>query len=99
MKRPSALLIAIATIVLAMAAACSTGQQTSSGGKVQIVAAESFWGSIAEQLGGDRVTVTEIINNPDADPHDYEPTPADAPRSRDGAIRDRERSRLRHLGE
>jgi zinc/manganese transport system substrate-binding protein len=78
MRRPSVLLIAIAAIATSLAAGCSTGrQQAASGGKVVVVAAESFWGSIAEQLGGDRVAVTEIIDNPDADPHDYEPTPAD----------------------
>jgi zinc/manganese transport system substrate-binding protein len=42
------------------------------------VAAENFWGSIATQLGGDRVQVDSIISNPDTDPHDYEPTAADA---------------------
>ena len=42
-----------------------------------MVAAENFWGSIAAQLGGDRATVTSIIDSPDADPHDYEPTTAD----------------------
>jgi zinc/manganese transport system substrate-binding protein len=42
------------------------------------VAAENFWGSIASQLGGSHVNVTSIINNPDADPHSYEPTAADA---------------------
>ncbi|HEX6405151.1 MAG TPA: zinc ABC transporter substrate-binding protein [Pseudonocardiaceae bacterium] len=41
------------------------------------MAAENFWGSIAAQLG-DHVTVRSIITNPDADPHDYEPTAADA---------------------
>src|SRR5437867_10273245 len=49
-----------------------------SGGKPKVVAAENFWGSIAAQLGGDRVEVTVIIDNPNADPHDYEPTTADA---------------------
>jgi len=42
------------------------------------VAAENFWGNIAAQLGGDRVTVRSIISNPATDPHDYEPTAADA---------------------
>jgi zinc/manganese transport system substrate-binding protein len=42
-----------------------------------MVAAENFWGSLAQQLGGEHATVTSVINNPDADPHDYEPTPAD----------------------
>jgi zinc/manganese transport system substrate-binding protein len=49
-----------------------------SGGKVDVVAAENFWGSIATQVGGDRVHVSSVIANPDTDPHDYEPTPADA---------------------
>jgi len=42
-----------------------------------VVAAENFWGSIAAQLGGRQVTVANIIDSPDADPHDYEPTAAD----------------------
>ncbi|MFC4035968.1 metal ABC transporter solute-binding protein, Zn/Mn family [Streptomyces polygonati] len=45
---------------------------------IQVVAAENFWGSIAGQLGGSHVKVTSIITNPDTDPHDYEPTAADA---------------------
>jgi zinc/manganese transport system substrate-binding protein len=49
-----------------------------SGTTIQVVAAENFWGSIASQLGGGHVKVTSIINNPDADPHDYEPTASDA---------------------
>ncbi|MBO0868190.1 MAG: zinc ABC transporter substrate-binding protein [Micromonosporaceae bacterium] len=44
---------------------------------ISVVAAENFWGSLAEQLGGAHVKVTSIINNPDADPHDYEATAAD----------------------
>jgi zinc/manganese transport system substrate-binding protein len=53
----------------------STGQGSSV--KLVVVAAENFWGSLASQLGGDHAEVTSVINNPDADPHDYEPTPAD----------------------
>ncbi len=41
------------------------------------MAAENFWGSIAQQLGGGHVHVKSIIDNPAADPHDYEPTAAD----------------------
>jgi zinc/manganese transport system substrate-binding protein len=47
-------------------------------GKLNVVVAENFWGSIAAQVGGDHVAVTSIINNPNADPHDYEATSADA---------------------
>jgi len=44
---------------------------------IRVVAAENFWGSIASQLGGAHVQVRSIIDNPNADPHDYEPTAAD----------------------
>jgi zinc/manganese transport system substrate-binding protein len=45
--------------------------------KIAVVAAENFWGSIAAQLGGEHAAVSSIVANPDTDPHDYEPTPAD----------------------
>jgi zinc/manganese transport system substrate-binding protein len=44
---------------------------------LQVVAAENFWGSIASQLGGSKVSVQSIIVNPETDPHSYEPTAAD----------------------
>jgi zinc/manganese transport system substrate-binding protein len=46
--------------------------------QIHVVAAENFWGSIAAQVGGDRVHVTSIIDNPATDPHDYEPSAVDA---------------------
>ena len=58
--------------------ACGLGPWSSGSGKVEVAAAENFWGSIATQVGGDRAHVTSVIANPDTDPHDYEPTPADA---------------------
>ena len=45
---------------------------------IRVAAAESTWGSIAAQIGGDRVRVTSVVSNPAADPHDYEPTSGDA---------------------
>jgi zinc/manganese transport system substrate-binding protein len=63
-----------------MVTACGTTFQTASNGSgpVQVVAAENFWGSIAAQVGGNHVHVTSIIVDPNADPHSYEPTAADA---------------------
>jgi zinc/manganese transport system substrate-binding protein len=65
---------------LCLLAGCG-GSATSSpgliGGRLQVVAAENFWGSIAGQLGGSRVAVTSIIANPNTDPHSYEPTASD----------------------
>jgi zinc/manganese transport system substrate-binding protein len=61
-----------------LVAGCSLGASSATEGRVQVVAAENFWGSIAAQLGGDKVAVKSIVTNPDTDPHDYEPTAANA---------------------
>jgi zinc/manganese transport system substrate-binding protein len=44
--------------------------------KIAMVAAENFYGDVAQQIGGDRVSVTSILKNPDQDPHLFETTPA-----------------------
>jgi zinc/manganese transport system substrate-binding protein len=76
--------IAVAVLVV-LGAAClagcdksDPGADTGVVGRVQVVAAENFWGSIAAQLGGGRVSVNSIIVNPNTDPHSYEPSAADA---------------------
>jgi zinc/manganese transport system substrate-binding protein len=43
---------------------------------IPIVAAENFYGDIARQIGGDTVTVTSILSNPDEDPHLFEASPS-----------------------
>ena len=45
-------------------------------GKVAVVAAENFYGNVAQQIGGDRVSVVSILNNPEQDPHLFEVSPA-----------------------
>jgi zinc/manganese transport system substrate-binding protein len=43
--------------------------------KLSVVAAENFYGDIVRQIGGDRVEVASILNNPNQDPHLFEATP------------------------
>jgi hypothetical protein len=43
---------------------------------IKIVAAENFYGDIAEQIGGPDVAVTSILNSPDQDPHLFEVSPS-----------------------
>ena len=62
---------------LVILAGCGAAQTTGSGGKVRVVAAENFWGSIARQIGGVHAQVTSVIVNPAQDPHAYEPTTVD----------------------
>ncbi len=75
---------AVATALLALGAllgGCGQGEPAAgAAGKLEVVAAENFWGSLAAQLGGDRVQVRSIIVNPATDPHSYEPTARDARR-------------------
>jgi zinc/manganese transport system substrate-binding protein len=66
------------TALLALGACSTASSGASSGGRIRVVVAENFWGSIVAQLAGSDADVTSVIANPDADPHDYEPTAGDA---------------------
>jgi zinc/manganese transport system substrate-binding protein len=44
--------------------------------RIAIMAAENFYGDVAKQIGGDRVSVTSVLNNPDQDPHLFETSPS-----------------------
>jgi len=77
--------VAAAFAIAGLLAGCATGTPAGSGPaspstgntKIAVVAVESVWGSIAAQVGGEHVTVKSIVASPNADPHDYEPTPSD----------------------
>jgi len=71
------LLVCCAVLISACGGAAAGSAGGSSSGKLQVVAAENFWGSIATQLGGSKVAVQSIIVNPNTDPHSYEPTASD----------------------
>ncbi len=72
------LAISLLAALAVMAAGCSDSTVGTIGGKVRVVAAENFWGSIARQLGGAHAQVQSLIVNPAQDPHSYEPTTGDA---------------------
>jgi zinc/manganese transport system substrate-binding protein len=76
-------IVVLAVVVLAAAILAgshildgSTSNSTST--KLQIVAAENFWGSLVSQLGGAHVQVLSIVTDPNADPHEYESSVVDA---------------------
>ena len=66
-----------AAIILLLAVASAPGARAADG-KIAVVAAENFYGDIARQIGGDRVTVVSIMNSPDQDPHLFEASPKTA---------------------
>jgi zinc/manganese transport system substrate-binding protein len=84
--RWGAAIAGVAVVGLAVAG-CGSSADTSappttsgaaSGAAIPVVASTDVYGSVAQAVGGDRVEVASIINSPDADPHEYETTPADA---------------------
>ena len=86
MRKTSYVIIAIVLAALIVSAAfagisllnSTTSSTTSSSGVIHVVAAENFWGSLITQLGGTRVSVTSIVSDPNADPHEYESNTANA---------------------
>src|SRR5689334_10250402 len=66
MRLPSALFAALLVSMLPARAAAP----------VTIVAAENFYGDIAQAIGGSEVNVKSILNNPDEDPHLFEASPS-----------------------
>jgi zinc/manganese transport system substrate-binding protein len=63
-----------AATLLAAAISMPSGGRAE-GGKIAVVAAENFYGDVVRQVGGDRVSVVSILNNPDQDPHLFEVSP------------------------
>src|SRR4051812_24597359 len=67
--------------LLFLLSACSSSSndkstsKSDSSGIIKIVAAENFYGEVAKAVGGDHVEVANILDNPNTDPHDFEPTP------------------------
>jgi zinc/manganese transport system substrate-binding protein len=74
--RKRSLWLAFSFIVIFLLSACSGGSvgsaTPSSSTTINVVTAENFYGDIAKQLGGSRVSVTSILSDPNIDPHEYE---------------------------
>ncbi|MGI5242005.1 metal ABC transporter substrate-binding protein [Dactylosporangium sp. CA-139066] len=71
--------LALTAALAAGLAACGDAASTpaaGAGGRLAVVATTTQVADFARNIGGDHVTVTQILK-PNIDPHDYEPTPAD----------------------
>jgi zinc/manganese transport system substrate-binding protein len=51
--------------------AAGTSASPAGSGRITVVASTNVWGDVAKQIGGDKVAVTSIIDDPDKDPHEY----------------------------
>lgn len=65
-------------LALVFLTACGVSTAGSSSTTINVVAGENFWGSLAGQLGGSHVNVQSVVTDPNADPHEYESSTADA---------------------
>src|SRR5690606_29256367 len=78
MKKPATAL-AVAFMSALVLAGCASGP--ASGGSddalIQVTVSTNVYGSLAEQIGGDRVEVTSIITSVSQDPHSYEASARD----------------------
>ena len=61
-------------MLAATLAACGgSGRPGGGGGQLPVVASTNVYGDIARQIGGENVSVTSILKDPNADPHLFEP--------------------------
>src|SRR5881227_4027294 len=75
MSRTALGFLALVAILAATAVGLALSESSSapSGGRVEVVAAENFYGDMIRQIGGPYVAVTSILSDPNADPHLFEP--------------------------
>ncbi len=80
--RAAAVLLAVPLGLAACAHAPGPGTSASTGAcpatPVDVLVSVDQWGDIVSELGGDCARVKTLLASSSVDPHDYEPTPADA---------------------
>ena len=62
----------VTAFALAATAGCGADDVGAAGDGVQVVASTNVYGDLVQTVGGDRVQVTSVIEDPSADPHSYE---------------------------
>ncbi|MFE4500369.1 metal ABC transporter solute-binding protein, Zn/Mn family [Rhodococcus sp. NPDC056743] len=78
---------ALATISVAAAMALTAcGSEKTGDEGISVVASTNVWGNVAQAVAGDALTVTSIIDEPSADPHSFEATPAQAAKITDASL-------------
>ena len=75
---PRALSGLLALALVLPACGAQEGPAATSADRIPVVASTDVYGAIVQAIGGDRVTVTSLIDDPAADPHSYEAPPAAA---------------------
>ena len=66
----------LAGLAFAVLLALAQAPAAQAAGPLRLVAAENFYGGVAQQIGGREVEVVSVMSNPDQDPHLFETSPA-----------------------
>ena len=66
----------VAMLGVCVAAMLAASAAARAAAPIAVVAAENFYGDVAQQIGGPNVAVTSILSNPDEDPHLFEVSPS-----------------------
>lgn len=85
MLRFSGASLAAGITVVSLVLWCSMGARAADDGKVPVLATFSILADMARNVGGDRVSVTSLVE-PGSDAHVYRPTPASAARIRHAMV-------------
>jgi len=73
MRRVSVGVVAVLGIAVPLLGACGgTDDAQARAGTVPVVTSTNVYGDIVKRVGGDRVSVTSIISDPEQDPHSYQ---------------------------
>ncbi|HYK97165.1 MAG TPA: zinc ABC transporter substrate-binding protein [Candidatus Acidoferrales bacterium] len=59
---------------------------TATGPVINVLGTENFYADLLSQIGGSQVKATSILNDPNADPHEYEASPAAAKAVADASL-------------
>jgi zinc/manganese transport system substrate-binding protein len=79
--KPLAMRFARTLVTLAVVALGACGpiaSPSTSGAPIPVLGVENFYADLLAQIGGSHVTASSILNDPSADPHAYEGSPAAA---------------------
>jgi zinc/manganese transport system substrate-binding protein len=65
---------------------CAAANASPTDGRVIVVAGENFYGDLVSRIGGDLVSVTSILSDPNVDPHTYETSTQNAQQVADATL-------------
>jgi zinc/manganese transport system substrate-binding protein len=70
--------VLVLAAALLIASACAPQGAPAAPGTIAVLGAENFYADLLTQIGGTKVTVSSILNDPNADPHEFEASPQTA---------------------